>query len=814
MNCPKWVEKPSALWEKPNEGTWYQYYFRGWLRMSKENKTVFFAYESGLQNTRDSIRKAAKELKKAKKGYKITTWEDLDNSGNIIWARISEAIKTCDVFACDMTHLNHNVLFELGYAIACKRNLRIFIDTTVSGATEAYESLYILKTIGYEKYSSAKEIKNKFQQHNSGKPLLIDDIIPDIENEKISSDIFLVNSKIKTQAAIDIETLLKLHKDWRCILNDENEIPYQTFQWYLRTIAQSTIIILHMTGKDRIDFTKTNAEYSLYAGIACGLNKNVLLLAPSPYKAPIDYSDILITYETTDDCQDKFEKYLEKTLSYQETGAKKNRQDIDKNTGEQELNLLELGIGMGVAEQEPLSVVENFVEINAYKEALNPNRNYTIFTGRKGSGKTEIFLRLCEQLKTSNDNFFIVIKPDSDEILGTLELSHLYKGEKTMRAFFQAVWKYVICSKIYQEIIKNIQKLNLNVQEKDGILAFYNEHRGMFNVNFYGMTAYVYKQFQGSIITPDMSLLEKVHEMIRPMLQYIVMYFKNRKYRKIIILADNLDAGWKPENDLSAQSIMLNTLFDYIKYLGNDIKNDQKNIRYVVFLRTEIFSYILKYAHERDKLSIEEFEINWENFPDLLNDVICKRIIYVLNGKVNIEDIWGKFFALGGTLKPLERIQEVIIKRPRDAIYFMGKMFESAATQSKQKVDKDDFAYAFDAYAKFLYQNMIKELDAEFPEIENILKAVQSKYPELLNKTTTMPFETFDKTLENFDVDKENLLRSLMAQKYVIGMIKPKEKCLISNFDELIQKKEERVFKIFKKNKISLVFRFVPFSDL
>ena len=83
-------------------------------------KTIFFAYEDKNQDNKDAISKAANEYNKYQKSHKhkIVKWEDLRISGTIIATEIFEYIKNCDKFACDLTYLNHNVLFELGYAIA------------------------------------------------------------------------------------------------------------------------------------------------------------------------------------------------------------------------------------------------------------------------------------------------------------------------------------------------------------------------------------------------------------------------------------------------------------------------------------------------------------------------------------------------------------------------------------------------------------------------------------------------------------------------------------------------------------------------
>ena len=89
-------------------------------------KTIFFAYASGHFENIDAIKRGVIEYNGHQKSYHVRLWEDLSIDGVKISQRIFDAIDECELFACDLTYLNHNVLFELGYAIARKKSLLIF----------------------------------------------------------------------------------------------------------------------------------------------------------------------------------------------------------------------------------------------------------------------------------------------------------------------------------------------------------------------------------------------------------------------------------------------------------------------------------------------------------------------------------------------------------------------------------------------------------------------------------------------------------------------------------------------------------------
>lgn len=767
---------------------------------------IFFAYEYGHNENTDAITKASKELNKPKKKYKVTRWEDLSTSGRVISADIFEHINKCDRFACDLTYLNHNVLFELGYAIARQKKLKIFLNPNITNAKKNYSELKILKNIGYKEFSNSKDISQELQKAMPAEELpLLGEITRGYESIKIENDIFLINIKNKNQAAMEIEEYIKIYHR-KFITNNEDEIPNQTLKWYLSTILKTKIILLHMLGNDKVDYKVTNAEYSLYAGLAYGLDKKVLVIAPAPYHAPIDYTDILIEYDSSEDCVSKtlswVDKHLDKT-EQNETGI-----NVQEEIEQRELNLLKLGIGDGVAEKDGFTNIKTFVEIDAYAEAMK--RKKAIITGRKGSGKTEIFMRLKEKLGTDKNNYNIIIKPDSDEMLSNAELTALYYNDRSKKAFLKTVWQYVVLSKIFVQIFNNSDKAGLSEKERERVIAYYADNKNMFDCNFYSMVLYISKSFQGDHITEDPSLLEKIKKKLLPMISIIQNYFENRKYQKITILADNLDTGWE-SSDLKLQSLMISCLLEYVDDLYA-LFGEKATFHSVIFLRKDIFNHIMKTTREPDKMIMDSFEINWNKFPNQLKTVIDKRIEKILDDTENINEIWQNYFSL--RKNPFDMVLSYIVKRPRDAIYFISRLFESAVTNDRKQVTEEDFKYASDEYTKYLYGNLIAELKAEFPMIENILRDLQRVYKGILTQFTFIPVDDFYKIIQKqLDKDASDwFVRVLMEGEYLVAMIK-NNNYVLTNYEDLVATLTERKFKFFKKNKVLFNMKLIPFVE-
>src|SRR5713226_7775996 len=79
-------------------------------------------------------------------------WERLQVAGRYVIDVILDEIGKSDVAAFDVTHLNHNVMFELGFAIGAQRRIWLFRDPTLVEGQRTWDRVRLLTTIGYSSY--------------------------------------------------------------------------------------------------------------------------------------------------------------------------------------------------------------------------------------------------------------------------------------------------------------------------------------------------------------------------------------------------------------------------------------------------------------------------------------------------------------------------------------------------------------------------------------------------------------------------------------------------------------------------------------
>jgi len=194
--------------------------------------------------------------------------------------------------------------------------------------------------------------------------------------------------------------------------------------------------------------------------------------------------------------------------------------------------------------------------------------------------------------------------------------------------------------------------------------------------------------------------------------------------QKVCILIDNLDKAWRPRDDLKVLADFIFGLLSVSRAISDEFeRNSTKwkkvNLSLIIFLRSDIFSYIMSEAREIDKLSFKR--IDW-NDPILLKRVIEERFLNSSSEIKYPEEVWDKFFVenIDG-IATSEYIVRHIIPRPRDIIYFCKSALTAAVNHNHAKIQEDDIKQAESEYSEYAFNSLLAETSAQFPSFEKLL---------------------------------------------------------------------------------------------
>jgi hypothetical protein len=107
------------------------------------------------------VHTAIEEVNRSKQVF-IKTWEQCRVGGKVIIQELCREIATADLFCADLTGMNANVMFELGYAIAKNKRIWLVLDTSFVDSRSHFEQLRILTTVGYATYCNSQDLRTQF----------------------------------------------------------------------------------------------------------------------------------------------------------------------------------------------------------------------------------------------------------------------------------------------------------------------------------------------------------------------------------------------------------------------------------------------------------------------------------------------------------------------------------------------------------------------------------------------------------------------------------------------------------------------------
>lgn len=263
------------------------------------NPLGFLAYPSSPPMVPATIRAAIESLN-ATDNVLIYSWEDLKVGGKYIISEILRAIDDCDFFCADVTGINPNVMFELGYAIANNKKIWIIRDESYSDAKREFEQLQLLTTVGYRPYTGSPQIIESFFKDS---PFLdLDETIfkrsieLNLGPQSPDPQILYLKSKYDTDASLRVNRSLE-DSGISIKMSDPNESAVQTLYWYAQQLWNSIGLVTHFVSSARDGFKLHNARYALVSGLAAGLHVNTLMLSEhSDILAPMDYRDAVQYY--------------------------------------------------------------------------------------------------------------------------------------------------------------------------------------------------------------------------------------------------------------------------------------------------------------------------------------------------------------------------------------------------------------------------------------------------------------------------------------------------------------------------------------
>ncbi len=425
--------------------------------------TVFYAFPSAPPTVGEVVQRAIRQLKDvpgiSRSNIQFKPWTDIRASGKLLIGSITQNIDRAKVFACDLTYLNRNVTFELGYAIGTFKRIWTSLDTSIQNSERDYKRVYFnLLGMGYAPYQNHKELFNALQAEAPWFDItttLLGEGYRDRPGRPERPTLLYVQPPLDTESVIAVKEALQssLFGD-SLIADDPRENPSPTLDWYAEKLLTADAVLVQLLSNDQSGNDTHNIKGSFIDGLAYGFRKPLFMTAQTPFESPVDYGQLLTIHETSQQCATFVKQWIG------EVGAglprRRPRRPVGEATLTTALDIRALSIGEPVAEHERHKIDDFFVETDSYYRALEGPT--TILVGRKGTGKTAILFAMQATLGRDRNCHVCVMKPVGYEIHGPIRVLDEIRHQSERGYLIESLWKYLVYSELALSVQRSIME--------------------------------------------------------------------------------------------------------------------------------------------------------------------------------------------------------------------------------------------------------------------------------------------------------------------------------------------------------------------
>ncbi len=668
---------------------------------------AFYAYPSSLVDVTQVIHAAKSILSVTTRDLELHLWEENDISGRPLTDPIFEGIAGADIFVADITAMNFNVTFEIGYAIGLGKRIYLTRDGNITRDRALADRIGIFDTLGFEVYTDEQNLSELFKTYRS------DGGIPLRQTINFKAPVYVLQTPQSNWAMIAITARIKKARlGFKGYLPTDE--PRLSAVKAIDDISSCLGAVVPLLSTQFGDAEVHNIRAAFVGGLSVAMDKSTLLLQPNDGPAPLDVRDLVKTFNRAEDIADAIATFaLEITERFQAD----NPLPLPKGNF-----LAELSIGDSVAENEFQTLAEYYLRTDQYKRAARGEVNMVV--GRKGTGKTALFSQLRNEKRTNVRNIVVDLKPEGYQLIRLKEdvLDYLAEGARThlITALFEYLFYLEICYKLLEKDRDRHMRDGRLYEPYNKLLAVYetgSAGEGDFSERLLGLSQQLIAAFKARFGTSSNQRLtatevtELVHKRnIRDIRETLSAYlaFKN----SVWVLFDNLDKGWSPHGLTTGDVMILRCLIDAARKIQRELQRDGHDFHCVVFVRNDVYQLLVEASADYGKES--RAVLDWTD-PDLLREVLRRRLIRnALPDDTLFARVWSQICV--SHYHGDETSQYLIdrsLMRPRNLIKLVAHCRGFAVGLERARIEEEDLEKGLRAYSI----DLITEADQELTDI-------------------------------------------------------------------------------------------------
>ncbi|MCK1296771.1 MULTISPECIES: hypothetical protein [unclassified Bradyrhizobium] len=667
--------------------------------------TVFVAYASGNEFHADIIKKACEAASTPDR--KVVPWCDLDTSGSPIARSVESWVEDADSFVADVSKVNHNVTYELGFAIGLRLPTRLIRSTHEN--FQAVRDIGLVDTLGYDGYDYERALTKVLSKADETSRW------GDVAKNK-DQPLFILQPPTPTDWTLRTTSAVKKIARIKFRNFNSAEISRLNASEAYEQVASSFGVIAFWMDGSSDEAMRNNQRAAFIYGIAQGRGTPALLIAHESLSLPLDLQDKADRWWKLDDLDTLINSFRTSVADAQNEFVSVKPQ----NGG----LLKRLSCGDPVAENEATALADHFLETDAYRRTLKGEAN--VLVGRKGSGKTAVFLQVRDRTRARKENIVIDLIPDGHQLVKMKEfiLDKLSRG--TRKEVIAAFWEYVLWLEIAYKLL---EKDHVKASRDPRLLAGYSELKNLFDARvdtgvgdfserLKRLSQNVIDRFGSSgIVNDDLQQIDssKVLEAIygqdvRSLREKVLGYLKLKGV--VFFLFDNLDRFWTPGGFTDDDALIVIGLAESMQEIARKFNRKNLDFYWAIFVRSDVYEFLVHGMADYGKLAVQSLE--WTDRA-LMKTLFEERL---RSSAANLTEPWPTIWSRASVAivkgKPvLDFLIDGSLMRPRYLIRLFETARRRALTFGRDRIEEEDYCQALTE----LGWQVLEDLDREISDL-------------------------------------------------------------------------------------------------
>jgi hypothetical protein len=489
-------------------------------------------------------------------------------------------------------------------------------------------------------------------------------------------------------------------------------------------VASSIAVVVNLLSSNSVDAQMNNLRGAFIAGLAYGMDRTCLIFQEGEEPVPLDYRDFVKVYRQPTDIDPHIGELAPRVAEalQSDRGNKPARQ----------LALLErLDLGAPAAENEMGSLSTYYVETDEYNRALAGTIRLAV--GRKGSGKTALFIRVRDRVRNDRRNAVLDLKPDGHQLKRFKHMVLDLLEEAAKEHVAKAFWEYLLLLEIAYKLLEKDQERHVRDHTlyepyQELVAAYQKEYRrgeGDFSERMLELIERINSEFGDKfkektkyLTAEQVTNLVYRHD-IPKMHEALTNYLELKG--DVWILFDNLDKGWPThgvgENDI----LILRSLLDATRHVEQSFARKKIKVHTIVFVRNDVYELLVDQSPDRGKES--KASLDWTD-PDLLKEFLRRRIVSNegFAASDGFEKVWPRVCAshVQG-IDAADYLIERCLMRPRNLLTLVNYSKGNAVNLSHSVISDGDIVKACENYSADIVNEVGLEIQDVFPEAPDSL---------------------------------------------------------------------------------------------